>query len=230
MVFMRTVFTLDWRGVAVAVVLGILLLFFGGANALLFFLGMLFFLVVSAVVTRVKINRKSALGVYEPSRGWKNVLANGSVPLFVAFLYFLCYLLYGFGSLALTVAFLASVAAITADKFSSEIGILDKHVFMLIGRDRVRPGVSGGVSVLGFAAGLLGAALIAGVGFLFGLGIVALVLIIIAGMFGDVVDSLFGYYENKGIGSKFTTNVACAGFAALFSLLLFVLLRLLYLI
>ncbi len=215
---MNTVFTLDWRGLLTAIGLGILLFVLGGAEAegLLFLAVMLFFLIISAIASRIGATRKLKIGAYEHVRGWRNVVANGIVPLFVALLYFASM---HFGSSTngtlFEVAFLASVASITADKFSSEIGVLDKKVYMLVGMNKVKPGTSGGVSKLGMAAGLLGAACIAGLSLVCGVSAGLCLLIVVSGFLGNVADSIFGYFEDKGIGNKYTTNITCAASGAL---------------
>ncbi|MCL5428022.1 MAG: DUF92 domain-containing protein [Candidatus Marsarchaeota archaeon] len=219
---MKAVFTLDARGLGSAVILGVLLLVLGRSEGPLFLASMLFFLVASAAVTSVKSSRKRALDVLEKERGWRNVWANGAVPLFLAALYFIVDLRNGFGAGAIVVAYIASVAAITADKFSSELGVLDKKAFMLLTGKEVRVGVSGGVSVLGLAAGLAAAGLVSVLfSFAFSFSVEAIAVVLLSGFAGDVIDSVFGYFEEHGAGNKFTTNVACAASAALIALLVY---------
>jgi uncharacterized protein (TIGR00297 family) len=218
--FLKTFLTLDVVGVLAALALGLLILFFGGAEGLNFLLVLFLFLVVSAIVTRFKKGRKVAMKTYEKARGWKNVLANGAVPVIIAFFYFLNVRYLWIPELAIIVAYVASVAAITADKFSSEIGILDGNVVMLLTLKRIRPGISGGVSLLGVVAGLFGAfiiglSLFSFQDFLLFLGVVAL-----AGIAGDLVDSMLGYFEEKDIGNKYTSNLACGIVGGLLALIL----------
>ena len=35
-------------------------------------------------------------------------------------------------------------------------------------------------------------------------------IIVVAGLFGDFVDSFFGYFEERNIGNKYSSNVLCA--------------------
>ncbi|MCL5008649.1 MAG: DUF92 domain-containing protein [Candidatus Marsarchaeota archaeon] len=219
---MVSVLTLDKKGLLSAVLLGLLLLLLGRSEGPLFFFSMLFFLIAGAAVTRIKASRKKVLGVHDPDRGWRNVWANGAVPFFVAVLYFISSFVDQRAGTAITVAYIAVVAAITADKFSSELGVLDKKTYMLLTAQRIRPGTSGGVSVLGLVFGLLAAVLVAGVFGLTYFGSVAVfVLIAAAGFAGDLVDSVFGYFEDKGTGNKFTTNVACGASAAVVALVVY---------
>ena len=219
MVFMDSVLTLDLKGLVSAALLGIMLFALGRSNGALFFLSMLFFLVASAAVTAVKYSRKKAMNVHEKDRGWRNVWANGAVPLFIAVLYYIVSANGGVAGYALVTAYLASVAAITADKFSSELGVLDKKTYMLMTLREAKTGVSGGVSLLGLGAGLGVAVLVSGVfSFAYSFSIAAFLVVAGAGFAGDVIDSLFGYFEENGIGNKFTTNVACGASAAIIAL------------
>ena len=216
--------TLDWRGVLFALLLGAGLFAFGGPMGIFFLLVMFWFLLLSGVVTWIGRQRKSAMGVYERSRSWANVVANGIIPLGIVVFYY-------FNSSAnllpqsfVIVSYVASVAAITADKFSSEIGVLGGRPWMLLTMKKVRQGTSGAVTAFGFGAGLLGSLLI-------GISLVnstdygvLLVVVMISGLFGNIVDSILGFFEERGLGNKFTSNFACslAGLVASLVLLLFV--------
>lgn len=194
----------------VALVLGALIFLLGGAQGIYFLLVILIFLVASAIVTSFKKGRKVAMKTYERARGWRNVLANGVVPLLVALLYYINGMHHMLPQADLVVAYVASVAAITADKFSSELGILDNNVIMIATLKKIRPGISGGVSMVGIAAGALGA-------FIIGLGLFSfpdflllLGIVVASGLIGDLVDSFLGYFEEQGIGNKYTSNIGCA--------------------
>lgn len=219
---MTSFLTLDKEGVLSAVILGILLVIFGGNFWWFFLILMLCFLVVSALVTAFKKKQKIAYGIYEGTRGWKNVAANGIVPLILALLYSLRGYL-GLNPTLLIFAFSASVAAITADKFSSELGVLQKKAIMLFTMRKVNAGTSGAVSMLGFVAGFIGALIIGIAAFALTGNIALLILSTVSGFFGDIIDSVFGYYEEKGIGYKYTTNILCATSAAILTMILLLL-------
>ncbi|MGI0141066.1 MAG: DUF92 domain-containing protein [Candidatus Micrarchaeales archaeon] len=221
--------TLNRSGIIASVAVGVLLLLFGGLSLGPFFLGvMLWFLFLSGAVTWIGKSRKKAIGVYQRYRNWKNVAANGIIPVLIV-------VLYHFSSAGqimpvsfIIVSYVASVAAITADKFSSELGVLTGRPSELMTMRKVRQGTSGAVTVAGIAAGLLGSLFI-GVTILAVLPIlpqanygILLVVVVIAGFVGNLVDSVFGHFEERGIGNKFTTNFACsfAGWAAGLLLLL----------
>jgi uncharacterized protein (TIGR00297 family) len=215
---MVRLFTLDGKGLLLAAAMGVLIYVFGGGMGLPFLLSLLLFLVLSAIVTRAGRVMKEGIGVYEAGRGWKNVLANGAMPLIAALLYWLNMPKPWISPNALALAYFASVCAITADKFASEIGVLDGEPIVLLTLKRTKKGVSGGVTWLGLLASLVGSALA-------GLGAVWLVLgwngsvllplacvgiVVLCGFLGNLVDSALGYFEERGIGNKYTSNFFCS--------------------
>lgn len=207
---MDGILTLDTKGVALALAFGIVVLLAGGVYGPFLLAVILIFLVLSTLVTRMGHSKKRDLPGYSKIRGWKNVLANGVVPLIAALLL----LDAGPYSRLVVLGYVAAVAAITADKFGSEVGVFDKHAWTMLTMRKAKPGISGAVSVLGLGASLLGAAIVSLPLLLIGYGIAALVICIVAGFLGSVVDSFFGYYEEMGIGNKYTSNFLCsaAGF------------------
>ncbi len=229
--------TLDIKGVLLAIAFGLALLFLGLTLGPFFLLVMIIFLVLSALVTVVGIRYKKGLGLEQEARSIKNVSANGLPPLIMVILYCVSSLL-GYSGLALLffVGFLASVAAITADKFGSEIGVLDGRPRMILTMKRVKKGTSGGITWLGLLAGLIGSLIVALL-ILFSLGNIgrlgsyygfsigkAILIVTVSGFTGTVIDSFLGYYEEKGIGNKFTTNFVCGIAGAAIAMALFVLL------
>ncbi|KAM3503482.1 hypothetical protein MY11210_008696 [Beauveria gryllotalpidicola] len=77
---------------------------------------------------------------------------------------------YSYGGDLLVVGIIANYAAVAADTFSSELGILSSarpRLITSLGLRRVPPGTNGGVTLLGLGAGLLGAVLMVTVGFVF---------------------------------------------------------------
>ncbi|NYZ60649.1 DUF92 domain-containing protein [Candidatus Micrarchaeota archaeon] len=197
---------LDKPGLTLAIIFGAAIFIFGGAPYLAM---MLFFLMLAIFVTKYGYYEKKDMGIYEHDRSWENVLSNGLVPAICA----------GLSVYVGPLPYIASIAAVTSDKFASELGVLSGEPLSLDGFKRVKPGTSGAVSILGFVMSLLGAALI-GIGaiFLFGLSPTAALLITIAGFAGSIVDTLFGVLEERGIGTKGTTNIICAIVGALIGL------------
>ncbi|OAA69500.1 hypothetical protein ISF_02770 [Cordyceps fumosorosea ARSEF 2679] len=77
---------------------------------------------------------------------------------------------YSYGGDLLVVGIIANYAAVAADTFSSELGILSTarpRLITSLGLRRVPPGTNGGVTPLGLAAGLFGSLLMVTVGFVF---------------------------------------------------------------
>ncbi|MDE1761952.1 MAG: DUF92 domain-containing protein [Candidatus Micrarchaeota archaeon] len=208
--------TLDAKGVAAAIVVGVLILALGQGMGPYFLGVILLFLVLSGLVTWVGRHRKMAIGVYQKYRSWRNVVANGAMPVLIAGFY---YLNSGAGIVPanfIVISYVASVAAITADKFSSELGVLAGRPMMLLTMKMVRRGTSGAVTAAGVGAGLLGSLIIGStllsvIGTLGGLNYgILLVVVIVSGLAGNITDTVFGYFEEMGIGNKFTSNFACS--------------------
>jgi uncharacterized protein (TIGR00297 family) len=199
-------FTLDTKGIFSAIALALLIIYFGGSYGLFFFSLLFLFLVLSALATGIGRRKKIRLGLYEKSRGWKNVAANGTIPLLIAIIFYFEHSI----SILLALSYIASIAAITADKFASEIGVLDGSPISLLQLKRVDKGVSGGVTLLGLGASAFASFIISLSSFVIIKNYVPFLIIFIAGFLGNIVDSLLGYYEEKGIGNKHTTNVACS--------------------
>ena len=190
---------LDKGGILLAVVFGAVLLVFGGWAYLAL---MLVFLVLAVMVTQYEYGIKHELGLYEHERGWENVLSNGLLPAILAVL----------SPLAGPMPFIASVAAVTADKFASEIGVLaaEKPTFLLDLKP-VKPGTSGAMSRIGTVASLAGSTALAVCAmFAFGINPTQALLISLSGFAGCIADTLFGVLEERGIGTKGTTNFICA--------------------
>jgi uncharacterized protein (TIGR00297 family) len=202
-----------------------------------FVLVMLLFLALSAAVTSIGVDYKKKAGTYQSERGVKNVLANG-LPPFIMAIAFMASSLLGYKSLAVlsVIGFTASVAAITADKFASELGIFGGTPTMMFTFKKVKRGTSGGITLLGLAASLLASLMIAttilSVSYaLTMLGgtpafnpAAAVASITVAGFIGCIVDSMLGYYEEKGIGNKYTSNFVCGLSGAIVAIIILLLL------
>jgi len=216
----RSFLTLDANGVLLAIALGVMILFFGRNYGLIFLLELFLFLLLSALVTNFGRVKKEGIGVYEAARGWRNVLSNGSVPVMAAFVYFLNASFSFMPNSQLAMIYVAGVCAITADKFASEIGILNGYPLMLLTMKKVQKGVSGGVTLLGIGASLLGAAIIAASSLFLSVPLTYVIVACASGFIGNLVDSIFGFLEEQGIGNKYTSNFACALAASIVCLLI----------
>lgn len=189
---------LDKQGTVLAIIMGAVLLFFGGINYLLL---MIVFLLLAVIVTKHQHSAKREMGIYEHERGWENVFYNGFIPSLAAIA----------SSVVGPMPFICSISAIAADKFASELGVLSGKPISLETLKPVKPGTSGAVSLFGFLMSLAGA-MILGVSAitLFNVTPNQAFLIGLAGFFGSFVDSVVGVLEERGIGTKGTTNMICS--------------------
>ena len=195
------VFTLDKKATILSVFFALFIFYTVGYQGVIL---LILFLFLSSIITNYGYTEKKELGIYDYERGIANVLANGIPSLLSALVYFLNPH-FGLG------AFFGSVAAIMADKFASEVGVLGGKPYFLLNFKRVKKGTSGSVSVLGTFMSYVGAATIALASlFLYNLSPMVALKISIAGFLGCVLDSLFGILEERGIGDKMTTNFICA--------------------
>ncbi|MCL5419472.1 MAG: DUF92 domain-containing protein [Candidatus Marsarchaeota archaeon] len=208
--------TLNYGGVLSALLLGAGLLAAGWLSGTgIFFLAvMLLFLAVSAVVTRMGRKTKKRMGQYELERGWRNVFANGVVPFYIILIYLVNNVAQLVPPRLLLVAYVASISAITADKFASEIGVLGGRPWMLLTLKKVKAGTSGAVSPLGLSASLIGALVISLT--LYGMpGFPFLIAVAtFSGFAGNLADSASGFYEEQGKGNKYTSNTICSAVGA----------------
>lgn len=134
-------------------------------SALIFGLGgwiwgasFLFFIVTAGSLSRYRADRKRSyerLGGAE-ARNWHQILASAAWGIMLS----LCYYM-GPKNVSLFVAFVGAVATATADAWATELGLLSASRPRLITTGRQVPaGTPGGVSLLGWIAGLGGAWLI----------------------------------------------------------------------
>ncbi|MFQ3318915.1 MAG: hypothetical protein ACI8UR_001549 [Natronomonas sp.] len=128
----------------------------------------------------------------EGARGSGNVLANSAVAL-VAVVAYAASGHVGVDATVFRFAFAGAVAAALADTFSSEFGGLFDTPRLITTFERVEAGTDGGVTWQGEIAGLVGSAIIAGLGgIFFEFGLVSVVVVTAAGFLGMTVDSVLG--------------------------------------
>ncbi len=150
---------------------------------------LLTFFITSSALSRAGARRKSlaSAGFEKGSRrDAGQVLANGGLPAALSLAFGL-----GGGEAAL-VALAGALAAVTADTWGTEIGLLAGGVTRRLtdGR-RVEPGISGGLSREGSLAAIAGSGLIAGLAGAFSSSTLAGAAWV-GGVAGAVVDSLLG--------------------------------------
>jgi uncharacterized protein (TIGR00297 family) len=152
------------------------------------------FFVSSSVLTRLFGIKKASLNEKFDKGGTRDigqVLANGAVASIFAGLHFFLP-----DASWPWVVFSASLAAVNADTWATELGVLNPSLPRLITSwARVEGGTSGAVSIFGTLAAIGGATFIAILGALLGPaghGFANLEIIIIAGLLGSLFDSLLG--------------------------------------
>ncbi len=127
---------------------------------------LLTFFISSSALSRLFSQRKAAMNEKfskGSQRDWGQVLANGSLGALLA-------VASGFwpGSSWPWYGFIGAMAAVNADTWATELGVLSKSEPRLISNGKlVEPGTSGGVTLLGTISTLAGAALVGVIALLF---------------------------------------------------------------
>lgn len=183
-----------------------------------FMIPMVVFFVLSSLLSRMGRRHKKASRaaiVKGSRRDIVQVFANGGIPMLIAVWWFYQ------PSQWLYAAYLASIAAATADTWETEIGFFSKSPPRnSISFARMESGASGGVTLIGTAAGLLGSAVIAVTAYPFLTDPSALKWIITAGFAGSLIDSFLGatvqgLYQCSDCAQTTETANHCGGSATL---------------
>jgi uncharacterized protein (TIGR00297 family) len=194
----------DVSGLFSGALVGIILIVFADVR---WFVVILAFLILGSAATRYRYDLKAAAGIAETHggvRGYVNVFANGLVAVAASVLYGL-----SGGNPAFLALFLGSVATAAADTMGGEIGMTGGDPVLITTLRPVPKGTNGGITLLGEAASLAAAAVIALTAYLLHLGAVPLfIAATLAGFAGANVDSLVGaLLENRGIIGNAGTNL-----------------------
>ena len=211
---------LSKSGAIASLIVGVLLAYFGTVNA--FFI-MSFFVIMSFFATMKDIDKKIAMGLQEGEfgeRGWKNVAAVGFPPV----LFTIIHHFYQYDETLYVIAFLASITVAASDTIASEIGVKDPKAYMITTMKPCAPGVNGGVSKSGTITSILAAFVVAALGWFVMTASVSWLLLIpfVFGVFGNILDSLFGaWFENRGWISKYTNNWATEMISGLLAALVY---------
>lgn len=140
---------LDLMGTVLAFFIGAIIGIFGG---ILWLTLLLFFLITSFMATRYKYTLKIERGVQEGKKGerhFRNVLANGFIPTFIALISYEDFHFIEDKWMA-EVAFISAIAVAAADTMASELGVISNKAYLITNpKKRVKPGTSGGISVYG---------------------------------------------------------------------------------
>ncbi len=212
------------------------------------FVLLLAFLLLSVVIDKVK--KHFAHGADEISKRGEQrdeiqVIANGIIPMVMAVLFLI------FGHKAFVVGYCAALAECFADTSASGIGILSKKTFDVFKFKPVKPGLSGGMSLIGTLASLIAPFAFSLISIAFGAldwkswllcGIAAFIGAVFDSFLGSVAQAKFkcmtcGVVTEKNIhcgeptehvsGLKFVgndlVNVASSGFSAILAIVFFLL-------
>jgi uncharacterized protein (TIGR00297 family) len=173
-------------GSAAAFILACIIFGFGGWK---WTTPILTFFIFSSMLS--KLGRSKTDSIFEKGsrRDYAQVLANGGIAgtLMVAYILFPASIFYS--------AYLGSLAAATADTWSTEIGMRARQQPRLISNfQQVPAGTSGGITPAGIAGGAVGAFILAISGsFFFNSSILWILLIVtFTGIVGSLLDSLMG--------------------------------------
>jgi uncharacterized protein (TIGR00297 family) len=182
---------LDISGALAATLTGGLIFGLGGLPWAVLLLA---FFVSSSALSKTFAARKVALSekfAKGSQRDWGQVLANGGLGAFLAILHTLFP-----GQAWPWAAFVGAMAAVNADTWATEMGVLSPTPPRLISTwQKVERGASGGITLLGSLSSLAGAGLITVFAFLFPDQEAGLILAgfgVLAGMAGSLLDSLLG--------------------------------------
>jgi uncharacterized protein (TIGR00297 family) len=89
--------------------------------------------------------------------------------------------------------YLGTIAAVTADTWGTEIGVWFRGKTILIHRFvLVEPGTSGGISIIGFLGGVVGASIVSMSAFSWVLECRIVIITVLSGVIGSLVDSFLG--------------------------------------
>ena len=185
-----------------AFLLGVFMFGMGSWQTMLPLIG---FFVLSSLLSKIadRQSKKDIISSKGSQRDIVQVYANGGIPLIFTIAWYLS----NYSIDWLYWAFLASLASATADTWETEIGSFSKSLPLdILSWKRVPKGYSGGISLLGTSGGVMGAAIIVLIAVFMGfiqLDTILIVVIIIAGFLGSIVDSILG----ASIQAKFKCEV-----------------------
>lgn len=182
---------LDLSGCAAALILGTVIFGVGGWR---WTIPILVFFLSATLIGRLGRDKRAGIESVVAKEGARDVyqsMANGGVAMAIILLWYFT------EDARLYYIFLGTLAAVTADTWSSEIGVLSKRppVSMTTGKPVPR-GLSGGVTRLGFVAGVIGSLLVVSTGLFFdphlSIGNDLFYVILAAGFIGTISDSFLG--------------------------------------
>jgi uncharacterized protein (TIGR00297 family) len=198
---------LDFEGILIANVVGLAAITYG-PNPLLDFFAVVVFFIVGEIASNYPKRKHEQRGIW-------NVVGN-SFPALICLILIIIYPEFKF---VFELAFFGAIAAALADTLSSEIGYYSRSDPVLITTFKKVPrGTDGGITILGEFAGLLGGLIIAGAYFIFYQNFVVASILILSGLVGTNVDSLFGaLFEIRKILNNTHVNLIGSSAGAIFA-------------
>lgn len=214
----------DFKGSVAALIFGFVIAFLGSLQWLIL---LIIFALVSHLATKAFFGIKKEYKVQEGEKGERkasNVFYAGIIAILISSIHFTS-ILEKFQNYHYFALFASSISVIAADTFASEIGVIDRKVFMITTLKRTKQGINGGVSLTGELAALLGSSIIA-VSYMILSGrytdLYIPMIVLVSGFLGCQFDSLLGaLFENKGLLTKGGVNMLASVFGVLFSLAIF---------
>lgn len=199
----------DLKGSTAALVVGLIVSFFGSISWLVV---LLVFAISSHFATKAYFDLKKKQNVQEGISGERrvsNVFYAALIGIAISSLNFTNILTHTFYFHYFEL-FSISLAVVNSDTFASELGVVDRKVYMITTFRRAEPGINGGVSLTGEAAAILGAFVVAITYGLLNAGGFSLFKIFFVGALGFLgcqIDSILGAtLENRGKLSKGEVN------------------------
>jgi uncharacterized protein (TIGR00297 family) len=178
---------LTFSGAIAAFLLGVVVFGIGGWQ---WAIPLLMFFLLSSLLSKDRRSRKEQFdSLFEKShtRDWGQVASNGSLAGMLVLLS-ASFPIYDFYPI-----YLGALAAVTADTWGTEIGVLTKgRTLSILSMQSVSPGTSGGISESGTMAGAVGAIVIALSGYAWYSDLKTGIIVIVAGMVGSFADSVIG--------------------------------------
>jgi uncharacterized protein (TIGR00297 family) len=182
---------LSASGAAAAAVVGGMVFGLGGIPWAVI---LLMFFISSSLLSRAYSRRKRMMKekfAKGSQRDYGQVLANGGLAAVLALAYW-----FAMDQMWLWIAFVGCMAAVNADTWATELGVLSRASPRLITNGAVvSRGTSGGVTLIGYLASLAGSGIIGIAAALFTPtmpGVLVIIVVILGGLAGGTVDSVLG--------------------------------------
>ncbi|MBP2029346.1 uncharacterized protein (TIGR00297 family) [Methanohalophilus levihalophilus] len=208
----------DISAVMSATLMGVLIIVFSN---IFWFILLLTFFILGGLFTKYRYKYKISKGLAQEKggiRSYENVFSNSTAALALA----IAYGIYPQHAELISYAFLGTVATATADTLASEIGTTAKQTpRMITNLKPTKPGTDGAITLLGEAAAIGGACVIAVLATVFGMtGNIdyAVIFTCAGGFVGTNIDSLLGgTLQKRGLLSNSGVNFYATFAGALFS-------------